>query len=232
MLSDREKNILASFLNTKESKIEMFYGKFQDHVNYLKKIFTKDKSLSLKESFVLYVVSQLFGVKNISELGVRYGISTRFWLNTVQGCQLTGYDLKKLYNKRLKPIKSSNFKFIQGDVSRLFDYSQKTDLIFYDVHPYKITYKIAKKSKDQVNIHCFHDVGKDCFKVNSADIAVSKRQSCSEKHGWWERHVMSDVFNKAIAHTDISIGDNWRSLIIDDRYGIGIVLNNSLVEGK
>jgi hypothetical protein len=223
------KKVLSEFFEIDESKIAIWYDRFSEFSSYLKKTFKQDKSLSMQEAFTLYLVSKLYGVESVAELGVRYGISSRFWLSTLPDCSVTGYDIKKLYNKRkkLKPITSPKFHFIHGDVNETWKDS-KYDLIFYDAHPYDITYKIAYNNIDKVKIHCFHDVGELCFKKESSNIPTDQRVEI-DIAGHWERHVMAELFTPNIADDIIAIDDEWRSLIIDDKYGVGITIHNSLI---
>jgi len=223
------KESLSKFFEIDSSKVDYYYEEFSKFSSYLKKTFKQDKSLSMQEAFALYLVSTLYDVKHVAEIGVRYGISTRFWLAALPGCAVTGYDLKKLYNKRkkLKPIKSPNFNFIQGDVNKTWRES-KYDLIFYDAHPYDLTYKLATEMKDKVKIHCFHDVGSLCFKKESSNIPREERIEI-DVAGHWERHVMAEVFTPCIKDEIFAVNDEWRSIIIDDKYGVGITINNSLI---
>ncbi len=229
MLNAQDSQLLSNFLEISNQDIDQLLEEYAKYVKYLKNIFAQDKSLSLKESFVLFALCKVLKVESISELGVRYGISTRFWLETVPGCNVVGYDIKNMFNNRLKPIKSPNFKFVIGDAAKTFSHKH-CDLIFYDAHPYKLTYDIAVRSKNSVGIHCFHDVGLECFNPKSRSIVASKRESYSADNGHWERHVMAEVFNPGIAHDNLCIDDEWRSLVIDDKFGVGISVKNSLIK--
>lgn len=220
--------LLTKFLNISSESLDGFYQKFRKEEKRILNILSKDKSLSINEAFALYVLTNKLEINKISELGVRYGISTRFWNIARPNCKIIGYDLKKIYKRRIKSD-PMNFRFVQGDASNLFR-TKGSDMVFYDAHPYKLTYDIACKVKDSVKVHCFHDVGKNCFKQSSSKIPRDKRGDFSEKYGWWERHVMAEIFNSGIAESDIVIGDDWRSVIIDDKYGVGISIHNSLVE--
>ena len=228
MNNKTQASLLEKFLNITSSELNKFYASFLQHEKSIVKLLTKDKSLSINEAFALYVLVNKLQVNKISELGVRYGVSTRFWNIARPDCNIIGYDLKKLYNRRIKKD-PDNFRFIQGDASQLF-LTKGSDMVFYDAHPYHLTYDIACQSKKIVNIHCFHDVGKNCFKASSSKLPKEKRGNCTEKYGWWERHVMAEVFNPSIMTENIVIDKEWRSVIIDDKYGIGMTIHNSLVE--
>ncbi len=224
-------NELTQFFEISTGRLSAIEADFLPHTTYLKKVFRRDKSLSINEAFVLYLVARLFNSRQVAELGVRYGISTRFWLETLPECRLDGYDVKKLFNarkKRLKPIENPNFKFIRGDLHKTWQ-NKPYDLIFYDVHPYKLTRQIAVASKKDTDIHCFHDVGKKCYKPESSQIPPKKRTEFAEA-GHWERHIMYEVFTAKTKTQSLVIGEEWRSLIMDDNYGLGVVIRNSLIE--
>ena len=225
---EKAKPLLSEFFEVETDRIDELYEEFRPHKGYLKKILSKDKSLSMLECFVLFVTCRLLNIKRVSELGVRYGISSRFWMK-VANCSVVGYDIKKLYNKRLSPIEG-NFEFVLGDANKTFT-AKGTDLVFYDAHPYRLTRKIADTSRKLVDVHCFHDVGSLCFQRSSRSIPKSKRGDYNEGHGHWERHVMAEVFNRSITNRDLVVGDIWRSLIVDDKYGIGVTVKNTLIGG-
>jgi len=218
--------ILSEFFSCGGETIKKIHDDFFQHTKYLQKIFSKDKSLSIDESFILYLIVRLFHVQHIAELGVRYGISTRFWLKTTS-CKVSGYDLKRLYNKRLKKIDNTRFHFILGDIKKTWK-KDNYDLIFYDAHPYDLTHQIASTSKEKVKIHCFHDVGKGCFNILGQQVPKESRTDIVT-HGHWERHVMAEVFNAGILTNQMDIGNEWRSLIVDDKHGLGISIHNSIL---
>ena len=223
-----EHNIISEFFEISSIEESRMYNYFCTKYKYIKRMLNKDKSVSFNEAYIMYLLFKKFNITTMTELGVRYGISSRIWLTYLpQNGKLYAYDRKKIYDKRIKKIRDDRFNFIKGDIDNTYKY-QKEDAIFYDAHPYHLTKNIAEYTKNKINIHCFHDVGKNCFLKNSYKVQDKLRSTCSDKYGWWERHIMAEVFTPGILHNDISIDREWKSLVVDDVYGVGVVINRSL----
>ncbi len=196
-------------------------------------------TLDVAEGFALWAVVKHLRPKVVVELGVQYGLSARLWkeaLNRyVPDHSLYLCDLVD----RRKVIGDDEATFLRGDahetLAEVFESSQ-VDLIHNDAHPYSlIKWSLEEGLLHNVPCFTFHDVGWRSprggpFKVASYECSESERRAAipdDPHYGCWERHIMADVFDRAIVVQERAVTEDWRLQIFDSTHGVGVALRKS-----
>ena len=197
-----------------------------------------DKTLDLNESFVFWCLVRKYKLKNILELGTRFGISTRM-IRSAQDTFFPGFKTK-LYScdlvKEYRHIHSDDFDFLNEDAKNLFPHfleENQIDCLCNDAHPYDLIKLSTQAAIDaKTKIMTYHDVSRKedhprgpCFKDSFFLSEEEKLKNNWAKHGHWERHVMCEMFSKELLENNFVETEQYKIQMFCSLFGLGVVVN-------
>ena len=204
-----------------------------------------DKTLDLDECFVYWCLIRKYKLKNILELGTRFGTSTR----VIRCAQRTFFpdSQTKLYscdvNKEYRYIHPDEFEFIHRDAKGLFPHFLKEnqiDCIHNDAHPYDLIKLSTQAAIDtKIKIMTYHDVSRpedhprgSCIK-NSFFLSEKEKLEINSNlpfsgiadYGHWERHVICELFSKELLENNFVETEQYKIQMFCSLFGLGVVVN-------
>ena len=204
-----------------------------------------DKTFDLDESFVFWCLIRKYKLKNILELGTRFGVSTRM----MRAAQFTFFpeSQTRLYscdlNEEHRYMHADDFDFIHGDATLLFPHfleENQIDCLHNDAHPYDLTKLSTQAAIDnETKIMTYHDVSRPedhsraHYKKDSFFLTEEEKMKNSTnlaEHGHWERHVVCEMFSKELLENNFVETDQYKIQMFCSLFGLGVVVRKGAVE--
>jgi hypothetical protein len=158
------------------------------------------KTLNTDETFVIYLMLELYNPTSFVEVGTLLGRSTRRFIDIKKELDLSfNIHCYDIVNK-VKYFKPSEAKLIihdlTGNVTKTLESYPKPGLIYLDAHPYYLTtevirYVLANPGWTLV----IHDSGKALCNPNMT-ISKDDPGAITSQTGHWERYCLAEVFGK------------------------------------
>ena len=249
---------LQDLLSVSVEQIENYYNEFErlsvwrllpEIGSNSRRTDHSDKTLDIAEAFSFYCVLRHLKATSIIELGTRFGVSSALLHATLvenmkeipksrRNATLIGCDLVREFQYIDEQAKY--FTFNCGDAHNLFPSILETrqfDCLFNDAHPYTLIKKSTESAiENKVRVLAFHDVGKKHRRssFNRESYFLSEEEKIKNNlnlkdYGYWERHVMAEIFGERILDEDSLETVDHKVQIFDSLFGLGIAVRKEFL---
>ncbi len=235
--SDRLIGELAAFFGKEKSAISAMWRDYtalasdKEH----SKLMGEVKTLSLEEAFVMYVVFNIHPPKDIVEIGVQFGRSTRRIIDMKNALGITAPIVCIDIENKAKFFTPDEATLLIKDVTNTFkeeilDKYPQGGFMYLDAHPYGILKSVIDGIMDNGKwILTIHDCERG---ICNPHMTVGKEEQNITSHtGLWERYVLADAFgitdplNSTLENTE---NTTHRLRIFSTPHGLALILPKSM----
>ena len=194
------------------------------------------KTLSKKECRAIYYYFKRKKPKNVMEVGVQYGCSTAIFLEIARWLDLEinlhSWDIEDLVKYPSKKNFTLHLENITGREKEVIK-EYKPDVIFIDVHPYKLVKNLMAVCMDNKIDFMMHDIWKAGLDVarrrsnpdnkpnlpDGVDITVDVGKGTVP----WEVYLIGKLIDESIWDNDYYENDDLEVKCTREKLGIGII---------
>jgi len=214
------------------------YYQFSKNKGYPEKLGER-KTLSFEEAFLIYLVTIRLCPTNIVEIGTQYGKSTRRILDIVElenlNATVTCFDLID----EIKFIDHQEVNLVLQDLTYKFHERVLLELtpevIYLDAHPYELLKNLITQfyewSKSEQSILAIHDCSPGLYNPRMK-ISKVDSQAVTSYTGFWERHVLSEVFSVPNNKIDDISTPTHRLKIFNTPHGLALLAPKSILSPR
>lgn len=222
----------SKFFSQPIDKIQSVYNSYRDIYHKMKyKITLGDRNtLTLQESYLLYLAISLLQPSQVIEIGTSQGRSTRMIIDSLNYWGLNSHLVCFDIVDSLKFASHDEVTLILENITghsrqSVFD-KYNPEIIFLDAHPYPLLYNVIAEYLDWSKFHPSLLLIHDCsptFYSPRMFISKDEPEAISNRTGLWERHVLCEIFKTTSRYIDNFNTNTHQVRIFPTTYGLAMI---------